>query len=165
LDAKTPLRGSILQANSHFEGLCILTKRIDAREIVPILEGLLHRWIQRFDVQAHRSQNDESFALWRGFARLREHPRFDGILDWPQQLEAVLRAPMAWYHAQSIVRVLERDSGSYTLIEARLFKEANWEHYREDEVDRLDRAAEALFSQTPDSRDARPDTSSLARTV
>jgi hypothetical protein len=59
---------------------------------------------------------------------------------------------MAWHHAQSIVRVLERDCGSYALIEARLFKETNWEHYLEDEVDRLDRAAEALFVQTQDSR-------------
>jgi hypothetical protein len=92
-------------------------------------------------------------------------PRFDAIPDWPQQLEAVLRAPMAWYHAQSIVRVLERDSGSYTLIEARLFKEANWEHYREDEVERLDRAAEALFSQFQDSRTTHPDLSSSARTA
>ena len=148
-----------------FEGLCILAKRIDVPEILPILEGLLHRWIQRFDVQAVRLQNNEAFALWRGFTRLSQHPRFEAISDWPQQLEAVLRAPMAWYHAQSIVRVLERNSGSYVLIEARLFKEANWEHYREDEVDRLDRVAEALFSQTQDSRVAPPDTSSLARTV
>ena len=72
---------------------------------------------------------------------------------------------MAWYHAQSIVRVLERDSGSYTLIEARLFKEANWEHYREDEVDRLDRAAGALFTQTRNSRTTHPNSSSSARTV
>jgi hypothetical protein len=130
-----------------FEGLCILVKRINVPEIQPILEGLLHRWIQRFDVQADRAQNDEAFLLWRGFARLSEHPRFGEISDWPHQLEALLRAPMAWYHAQSIVRVLERDLGSYTLIEARLFKEANWEHYREDEVERLDHAAEALFHQ------------------
>ena len=134
-----------------FEGLCILAKCIDAPEIQPILEGLLHRWIQRFDVQADRPQNDEAFHLWRGFARLIEHPRFDAIPGWPQQLEVVLRAPMAWFHAQSIVRVLERDSGSYALIEARLFKEANWEHYQEDEVERLDRAAEVLFGQFQDT--------------
>lgn len=135
-----------------FEGLCILAKRIDVAEIVPILEGLLHRWIQRFDLRAVHPQNDEASALWRGFARLNEHSRFDAIPDWPQQLQVVLTAPMAWHHAQSIVRVLERDSGSYVLIEARLVKEANWEHYQEDEVERLDRAAEALFRQTQDSR-------------
>ncbi len=134
-----------------FEGLCILAKCIDAPEIQPVLEGLLHRWIQRFDVQAARPQNDEAFSLWRGFARLSEHPLFDDIPDWPQHLVVVLRAPMAWFHAQSIMRVLERDSGSYTLIEARLFNEANWEHYREDEVERLDLAAEALFGQFQDT--------------
>ena len=134
-----------------FEGLCILAKCIDTPEIQPILEGLLHRWIQRFDVQADRPQNGKAIHLWRGFARLIEHPRFNTIPGWPQQLEAVLRAPMAWFHAQSIVRVLEQDPGSYVLIEARLFKEANWEHYQEDEVERLDRAAEVLFGQFHDA--------------
>ncbi|MBV5650879.1 HEAT repeat domain-containing protein [Pseudomonas aeruginosa] len=133
--------------DDFFEGLCILAKCIDAPEIQPILEGLLHRWTQRFDLQAGSPKNDEAFLLWRGFARLSEHPRFSAIPDWPQQLEAVLRTPMAWYHSQSIMRVLERDPGSYVLVESRLFKEANWEHYREDEVERLDRAAEALFGR------------------
>ncbi|WP_287881878.1 HEAT repeat domain-containing protein [Aquitalea sp.] len=137
--------------DDFFEGLCILARCIDTPDIQPILEGLLHRWIQRFDVQADRPQNDEAFSLWRGFARLSEHPRFNTIPDWSQQMEAVLRAPMAWFHAQSIMRVLERDSQSYVLVEARLFKEANWEHYREDEFERLDRAAETLFGQFQDT--------------
>jgi hypothetical protein len=108
--------------------------------------------------------NEEWPAIDSG-VRLSEHPRFHAISDWPQQLEMVLMAPMASYRAESIVRVLEGDSGSYALLETRLFEEVNLEHYHEDEVDRLDRAAEALFSQTQDSRDACPDTSSLARTV
>ena len=132
-------------------GMCILAKNIDVPEIVPVLEGLLHRWAQRFDLQALKPQNnDEAFDLWHGFARLSEHPRFEDIPDWPQQLEAVLMTPMAWHRAQSIVRELERNSGSYALIEARLLKETNWEHYHEDEVDRLDRGAEALFSRPRD---------------
>jgi hypothetical protein len=133
-----------------FKGLCILVKRIDILEIRPVLEGLLQRWVQRFDLQADHPENDEAYSLWHGFARLSEHPRFDMIPDWPQQLASVLQARMAWFHAQSIVRVLERDVGSYTLIEARLFKETNWEHYLYDEVERLDRAAEALFGRVQD---------------
>jgi hypothetical protein len=136
-----------------FKGLCVLAKCIDAPEIVPVLEGLLHRWVQRFDVRAVEFQNnDEAFDLWSGFARLCEHSRFESIPDWPQQLEAVLMTRMAWHHAQSIVRVLERNPGSYTLIEARLTNEVDWEHYHEAEIDRLDRAAEALFDQIQDSR-------------
>lgn len=160
LSAQLELDGRLIPALTRFlsvgedelfEGLCILAKHIDTPEIQPILEGLLHRWIQRFDVQGNRPQNDDAFLLWRGFARLTEHPRFDSIPDWPQQLEAVLKAPMAWYHAQSIIRVLERDSGSYALIETRLIKETNWEHYLVDEVERLDRAAEALFGRFQDT--------------
>jgi hypothetical protein len=73
-----------------FEGLCVLAKRIDIPEILPILEGLLHRWIQRFDIKAVGQQNEESDLLWRGFARLTEHSQFNAIPDWPQELEAVL---------------------------------------------------------------------------
>ena len=135
-----------------FEGLCVLAKRIDIPEILPILEGLLHRWIQRFDIKAVEPQNEESDLLWRGFARLTEHSQFNAIPDWPQELEAVLLTSIAPHRAQSIVRVMERDPRSYVVIEARLFKEDNWDHYEVDEVDRLDRAAEALFSQTQDSR-------------
>jgi hypothetical protein len=54
---------------------------------------------------------------------------------------------MRWYHADNIVRVLERDPRSYILIESRLFKAANWEHFHQDEIDRLDNAAERLFAQ------------------
>jgi len=135
-----------------FEGLCILAKHIDIPEILPVLEGLLHRWIQRFDIKAAEPQNEESDLLWRGFARLTEHPRFHAIPDWPQELEAVLLASISPHHAQSIVRVMEQDPRCYVVIEARLFKDCNWDHYEVDEVDRLDRAAEALFSQTQDSR-------------
>jgi hypothetical protein len=131
-----------------FEGLCILAKGIDSPEIQKVLEGLLHRFSQRFDPSARTPQNEEATELWRGFARLIEHPLFTMVTDWPQQLERVLIAPMAWFHAQDIVRVLERDPGSYTVIEQRLFKECNWEHYRQDEVERLDQAAETLFVQT-----------------
>lgn len=134
-----------------FQGLCILAKRIDVPEIQPILEGLLHRWIRRFEVKAEYAQNDDAFALWHGFHRLIEHPRFDAIPNWPQLLESLLVTPMNPHRFQSIMRVLERDAASYALIEMRLFKEANWEHYREDEVERLDRAAEALFAQPQDT--------------
>jgi hypothetical protein len=134
-----------------FQGLCTLAKLIDVPEIQPILEGLLHRWIRRFEVKAGHAQNDDAFALWHGFHRLTEHPRFDAISNWPQLLESLLVNPMHPNRFQSIMRVLERNAASYALIEMRLFKEANWEHYLEDEVERLDRAAEALFVRTQDT--------------
>lgn len=58
-------------------------------------------------------ENDNSSAdrhqLWRGFKRLTEHPRFTNISGWMSLLEQVLRSPIPWYHAEEIVRVLERD--------------------------------------------------------
>src|SRR5262249_40995060 len=61
-------------------------------------------------------------ALWRGFKRLAEHSRFEMIEGWQSRLISVLQVPLAWYHAQEIVRVLERAHRSYTLIESRLFR-------------------------------------------
>ena len=59
----------------------------------------------------------------------------------------MLPAPMSWYRTENIVRVLERDPQSYILIESRLFKAVNWEHFHWDEIDRLDAAGERLFHQ------------------
>jgi hypothetical protein len=133
--------------DEFFEGLCALAFRINTPAGDPLIEGLLHRWAQRFDLTALAPQHDENDALWRGFHRLAEHPRFDRIKGWQSRLAAVLPAPMSWYRAESIVRVLERDPRSYILIESRLFRAANWEHFSQDEIDRLDHAAERLFPQ------------------
>ena len=130
-----------------FEGLCALALQVDAPEIEPVLAGLLYRWTKRFDVTAATLQHYENDALWRGFNRLVEHPRFTMIEGWQSSLSSVLSAPMSWYHTENIVRVLERDPRSYILIESRLFKAANWEHFHWDEIDRLDDAAEKLFHQ------------------
>jgi hypothetical protein len=92
-------------------------------------------------------QHDQNYALWRGFKRLAEHSRFEMIEGWQSRLISVLQVPLAWYHAQEIVRVLERDPRSYTLIESRLFRATNWYHFHQDEIDRLDAAVERLFPE------------------
>lgn len=130
-----------------FEGLCILALQVNTPEIDPVLTGLLYRWTQRFDMTSAVLQHDVNYMLWRGFNRLAEHPRFNMIDGWQSRLAAVLRAPMQWHHAENIVRVLERDPRSYILVESRLFKAENWEHFHQDEIDRLDSAAERLFAQ------------------
>lgn len=128
-----------------FEGLCRLTLQVTTPEVDSVLSSLLYRWSQRFDVTSIASQHDDNYPLWRGFKRLTEHPRFTKISGWMSLLEQVLLTPIAWFHAQDIVRVLEGDPRSYTLIESRLFKTENWEHCYVDEIDRLDDAAERLF--------------------
>jgi len=89
-----------------------------------------------------------NISLWRGFDRLTEHARLTIIPEWQSLLSRVLQVPIRWYHAENVVRVLERDPRSYILIESRLFKAENWEHFYHDEIDRLDSAAERLFSKT-----------------
>ena len=130
-----------------FEGLCTLALQVTTPDIDPVLSGLLYRWSQRFDTTSLASQHDMNMSLWRGFARLSEHARFAMIPEWHSLLSRVLQVPIRWIHAEDIVRVLERDPRSYILIESRLFKAGNWEHFYHDEIDRLDSAAERLFSQ------------------
>jgi len=130
-----------------FEGLCTLAAQIDDPEIDPVIRGLLVRWQGRFDVRSPLPQHSTNPPLWRGFKRLVEHPQFQAINDWRSHLSTVLQAQVAWYHADEIVRVLERDPRSYVLIESRLFKALNWEHFAQDEIDRLEDAAERLFGQ------------------
>jgi hypothetical protein len=128
-----------------FEGLCTLALRVTCQEIDAVLAELFYRWTQRFDATSVIPQHDENHALWRGFNRLSEHARFDMIDGWQPRLAAALQAPMDWYRAENIVRVLERDPRSYILVERRLFRAANWEHFHQDEIDRLDEAGERLF--------------------
>jgi hypothetical protein len=46
-----------------------------------------------------------------------------------------------------VSRVLERDPRSYVHIESLAFRTADWTHFHRDEVDRLDEAADRLFSR------------------
>jgi hypothetical protein len=130
-----------------FEGLCTLALRISTPEIDGVLAGLFYKWTQRFNLASPVLQHDENHALWRGFNRLSEHPRFNMIEEWQPRLAEVLRVPMSWWRAENVVRVLERDPRSYILIESRLFRTVNWEHFHRDEIDRLDDAADRLFNQ------------------
>lgn len=135
-------------ADEFFEGLCTLATCVTTPDIDGVLAGLLYRWTHRFDIQSQVIQHDENHPLWRGFKRLTAHPRFESIDGWQTYLATVLGSRLFWYHAEEVVRVIERSPRSYALIELRLFKEANWQHRPHDEIDRLDAAAERLFSQT-----------------
>ncbi|MFZ2318422.1 MAG: hypothetical protein WAW12_00990, partial [Pseudomonas sp.] len=136
----------LLGDDALFESLCNLVKQIRSPSAVPLLSGLLGRWVSRFDVRS-QAMHDESVELSRGFARLREHPRFYEVTGWRKTLESALVTNMRWYHEQDIMRVLERDPGSYVTVESRLSREENWVHFNRSEIDTLDEAAEKLFHE------------------
>jgi hypothetical protein len=133
--------------DAFFEGLCTLALQIVSPEIDTVLAGLFYRWTQKLDVKSIALQHHDNHHLWCGFDRLAEHPRFNQINEWQSRLAAVLQSNIAWYHRQEIVRVLERDPRSYIQIEKMLFRCANFQHFYQDEVDRLDDAAERLFHE------------------
>lgn len=137
----------LLGDDAFFESLCNLVQRILTPAAVPLLLGLLGRWASRFDVISP-AQHAKNIELWRGFARLKEHPRFREVAGWRKTLENVLAVNMRWFHKQDIVRVLEGDPGSYVTIESRLSREENWVHFNRSEIDTLDEAADRLFHET-----------------
>jgi hypothetical protein len=140
-------RHLLLGDDAFFESLCNLVQRISVPTAVPLLSGLLGRWASRFDVTSPLLQA-ENIELWRGFARLKEHPSFRDVAGWRKTLESVLATNIRWFHKQDIVRVLEGDPGSYVTVENRLSREENWVHFNLCEIDRLDEAAERLFRET-----------------
>ena len=129
-----------------FEGLCLLSEQIQSSEIDPILEKLLFRWTKGINVTAPMERNGK-VSLWRGFKYLVKHPRFNYIHNWQSMLEGVSHSNIAFFHKADLFQVLERSPSSYTLIESELFKVPNWEHFWNDEAEKLDSAAEMLFGQ------------------
>ena len=128
-----------------FEGLCDLAGTICSSSVDALLSHLFRRWIGHFHGSRRHGVHETSHHLWRAFRHLSEHPRFDRIDGWQAQLSRLLLLPLPAYEIQTITRVLEKDPHSYMQMESLLFKAEDWEHFLEDEIDRLDRAAERLF--------------------
>ncbi|MDI3288365.1 AAA family ATPase [Polyangium sp. 15x6] len=132
------------------ECLCSLAGRIDDPVIDPVLGVLFQRWHGRFDRKSKHPQHDDNIPLWRAFGSLRAHPRFRQIRDYDLRLMELLLIPMRWFNKDDLVRILLDCPRSYARLETMLFKSASFEHWYEDEVDRLDAAADALFTQVQD---------------
>ncbi|CAE6827947.1 HEAT repeat domain-containing protein [Xanthomonas arboricola] len=145
--APTLRRCLSLGDESFFESLCILAGKLSRTAAVPVLTGLLRRWVSSFVSETPDLQADKD-EMWRGFARLSEHSSFRDIADWRKSLEGVLDTRIDFYRKQSITRTLEVDPGSYLVVEKQLAQEVDWVHYRRSEIDMLDEAAERLFHQT-----------------
>ncbi|MBR1068861.1 hypothetical protein [Bradyrhizobium liaoningense] len=136
------LRHTATGSDEFFETLCTLVLQLNIPEVDPVLSGLLFRFVQSFDVRSMSVQQAMNQGLWRGFNQLVRHPRFEKIAEWQSRLAPLLQTRLDWYHSESILRVLERSPRSYVLIESQLLKATNW---HQDEIDRLDAAAERLF--------------------
>lgn len=135
--------------DTYFEALCMLTRHVQSAAAIPLLSRLLQRWKGCFEA-ALLGESDKRTAMWRGFARLKEHPLFKEVPAWRQTLEEVLQKHVAWYNKRDILRILEEDPCSYIIIERCLLQEEDWSHPHRPEIDHLDAAADQLFSMTID---------------
>jgi len=138
---------SLLGDEPFFESVCILTFKLSRVAAVPVLTGLLQRWVSAHFVKSPDLQVDKP-ETWRGFMRLSEHLAFRDIADWRKSLERVLTTSMDSFRKQSLIEVLMVEPGSYVLIEEQLAQEEDWGHFRRSNVDALDASAERLFNQT-----------------
>lgn len=137
-------------SDAFLEVLCTMARQIDGAAIDSVLAALFRRWTTRFFNHRPRvQQHAENHALWRALGRLSGHPRFALVRDHESQLAAIRGLPIPWFHKREITQILERSPHAYTDIEAMLFKAAEFEHWFEDEVDRLDDAADRLFNELP----------------
>lgn len=132
--------------DDFFEILCNLVQQVSSEKAVPVLAGLLARWASRFNTRSPIVQA-ENIQLWRGFKRLGEHPRFYDVPDWRIIVEKVMDKNIDWFRKQEIMQMIENDPSSYVTIERELLQEENWHHFRICRINRLDEAAENLFSQ------------------
>ncbi len=139
------LRHTSTGSDEFFETLCTLVLQLNTPEVDPVLSGLFFRFVQSFDLQSTNVQHTLNQGLWRGFNQLARHPRFEMIAGWQSRLAPLLGAQLDWFHRENILRVLEKSPRSYLLIESQLFRATNWRHFYQDEIDRLEAAAERLF--------------------
>ena len=129
------------------EAWCAIAARIQTPEIDGVLAALFQRWTHRFEGRRRGVQHSENHALWRAFRTLSGHPRFRSIEAYDLRLMAIAYMQIRWFHKDDIVRVLQACPRAYSHIEAMLFKSAPYECYFNDEVERLDEAADALFGR------------------
>lgn len=134
--------------DAFFGGMCRFLLAFSGNEADLALAAMLKRWANRFDAnKRYMLQHAENHDLWRGFARLSEHPRLTSVPDWERTIQQVAETELYDHHRQDLLRVLERSPHSYVFTEETLSKTSNFIHFRHDEVDRLDDAAQRLFHE------------------
>jgi hypothetical protein len=134
--------------DEFFNGMCQLLLAFAGTEADPAIAAMLQRWASRFDSpQQFIVQHADNQGLWRGFARLKEHPRFTSIPEWDTTVQQVAQINIPENRRDDLLRVLEQSPRSYVFLEETLSKTSNFIHFRWDEVDRLDEAAHRLFRE------------------
>jgi hypothetical protein len=133
--------------DAFLEVLADLARCVDGPAIDPVIEVLFNRWLRRFDLKSTEPQHEENFRLWRAFNSLSGHPRFQRVPNYDLRLMQIAHLPMSWFRKPEIVRLICNSPRSYSSLEMMLLKAAPFEHFHEDDIDRLDAAADALFSR------------------
>jgi hypothetical protein len=140
----------LLKRWSHYgndellEVLCRIASCISDGSVDGVLAGLFHRWYQSLKIKC-RVQHSDDIHLWRALNYLKSNPRFSHIPDYDFRLAELLRLNIPWYKKNDIIEILANSPRVYCNMESLLMKAAPFEHYFQDEVDRLDRAGQQLF--------------------
>jgi hypothetical protein len=136
---------------SLFQGLCTLVCHVDTSEVDPVLGAVFRRWLVLLDQLQSRDDRfnhnrPEWRAVWQTLSLLRRHPRVMFIPQVvPRLLQVLGRYQLHWVHKQDIMTTLERAPAAYLQFEQAVIHSSVFEHYFNDEVDRYDGVADALF--------------------
>lgn len=133
--------------DDFLEVLASLARCVDRSAIDPVIEVLFNRWLRRFDGKSLKPQHEENVPLWRAFHSLSGHPRFRQVPNYDLRLVELARLPISWFRKHDIVRLICTSPRSYVHLESMLLKAAPFEHFWEDDVDRMDAAADAHFTR------------------
>lgn len=131
----------------NLEALCSMAVRVDAPGIAVVICQLFRRWLGRFDKARKHVPEADNYAFWSSLAILSSHPRFRDIPDYDLRLIELLDLPIPSFHREMIVRILSECPRAYVHLEMLLLEATPFEHHSEDEVDRLDAAADTLFNR------------------
>lgn len=125
----------------------MLTAEVNTDEIDLVLKKLFSRFVQFFNKTSQVDVNYDT-SIWRGFNYITNHQRFEFIPNLVSGLTKVLKSDLMYFHKQDILRILEQYPSSYITIEYQLLNTSNFENSFNDEIDRLDDAAEKLFHRS-----------------
>ena len=80
------------------ESLSRLAGKIQGPEIDRVLAFIFSRWVGHFKGAQTGEVLDLGHQYWRAFQELTNHPRFEVIKNWPEELVMVLYSPdLAWF--------------------------------------------------------------------
>ena len=135
-------------ADNVLETLSQLALRIPGPVADRLIDLLFQRCAFRLAQRARNQRRVQQSELARAVHSLIKHPRFSAIPHIATKLEELMRLSLPDYETRAVLTAFASHPRAYITLEELLLRTVVFEHYHEDQVDRLDDAADRLFAST-----------------